>query len=65
MFGHYTLLRRQSLRVLALLVTLSGMIASAAPPAWWSNGNPPIITGAPERLVEAAVTEGALEFIAV
>ena len=47
MFGPYTLLRRQSLRVLALSVTLSGMIASAAPPAWWSNGNPPIITGAP------------------
>lgn len=35
--------RRQSLHCLVTALILNGMLVSAAPPAWWSSGTPPVI----------------------
>jgi hypothetical protein len=43
MFSPASFQRRQPLRVILFSILVSGMIANATPPAWWSDGDPPVI----------------------
>lgn len=43
MFGSNSFSNRQPLRIFTVFVMSSAMLATATPPSWWSNGNPPVI----------------------
>jgi hypothetical protein len=43
MFGNHSFLRSWSCQFLTTLLLITGMTVSAAPPLWWSEGNPPVV----------------------